>query len=360
MKKIKPNKNEGGITLITLIVSIILLIILAAVTIKTVVGKESMIDISKEATNDYNIMQYREQIEEIRENVIQKYNLMGKNLNLGDLAKEMLEETTWIKTAEVNTDTNEDIIVTTEDGYVYQVYYNEGYGQRYIEYIGRDSKNSFPSLKYMYDKINASIVVNAKDENSGIEKVEIIHRGEVVGLEENVTGEITFKIEETGWYIIKVTSKVGKLKYAWTKIASTLAAPKIEVISEGENENGYYGKDKKEVVVRISTEDETVKGIYYTLEGAKTQEETYVEGKSVEVRIKESGRTVIYAHVVDTSEMISETKTYEVYYDDIRPEIEEITIRSGTEGENGWYTSDISLGIDKARDNIEIVRILCI
>ena len=48
--KVRPNKSEGGITLIALIIMIIILVILAAVTIRGITGHEGILDSSSEIT----------------------------------------------------------------------------------------------------------------------------------------------------------------------------------------------------------------------------------------------------------------------------------------------------------------------
>ena len=138
---IKHTQNEQGITLIALIVTIIILILLAAVSLKAITGEEGILKVSTDATEDYNILQYKEQIEQLRDSIILKYEMTGQNLTLERLAKEMEQETTWVKRATANTDkdiNNEDILVATIDGYIFQVYYDVSYGQKYVEYLGRE------------------------------------------------------------------------------------------------------------------------------------------------------------------------------------------------------------------------------
>ena len=144
MKNTKPNKqgsklpfinhtqNESGITLIALIVSIIILILLAAVSIKWVTGQEGILKVSSDATEDYNILQYKEQIENLRESIILKSEIAGESINLEKLTREMSKEATWIKSAIANVkegsgELNNDIIVITTDGYIFQLYYSDSF-----------------------------------------------------------------------------------------------------------------------------------------------------------------------------------------------------------------------------------------
>ena len=83
--------------------------------------------------------------------------MTGQNLTLERLAKEMEQETTWVKRATANTDkdiNNEDILVATIDGYIFQVYYDVSYGQKYVEYLGRENGNNIPTVVARYSNKN--------------------------------------------------------------------------------------------------------------------------------------------------------------------------------------------------------------
>ena len=68
--KVRPNKDEGGITLISLIVMIILLVILAAVTLRGVTGQEGILGSTTSAVQRYSIEEYREKIAETAQKTI--------------------------------------------------------------------------------------------------------------------------------------------------------------------------------------------------------------------------------------------------------------------------------------------------
>ena len=78
LPSIKHTQKEQGITLIAFAVTIILLILLAAVSIKAITGEESILKVSSNATEDYNILQYKEQIEQLRESIILKAEMTGE------------------------------------------------------------------------------------------------------------------------------------------------------------------------------------------------------------------------------------------------------------------------------------------
>ncbi len=63
-------KNEKGITLVALIVTIILLVILTAVVIRNITAGDNLIDSTMTAREEYNIKSYRQQIESVVQSVI--------------------------------------------------------------------------------------------------------------------------------------------------------------------------------------------------------------------------------------------------------------------------------------------------
>ena len=91
---------------------------------------------------------------------------------------EDMEEEDWIKTAVPNEEAK-DIIVTTTDGYIYQVYYDEETGKKEIDFIGKEDGEGIPEINASYDKKIATISANASCEG-GINRIELIYKGEVV------------------------------------------------------------------------------------------------------------------------------------------------------------------------------------
>ena len=249
-----------------------------------------------------------------------------------------MEKEDWIKSAVPNEEAK-DIIVTTTDGYIYQVYYDEETGKKEINYIGKEDGEGIPEITASYDKVKATITANAKCKG-GIKEIQLIYNGEIVQTQPGETAN--FKVEQTGWYEIKAIANNGKTISTWVRVSSTVIAPLIEVISDGEIENEWYGKDDKPVEVRINTDNTTVTRVYYKTN--KDEEFQYIEGREATLTISESGRTIIYAYVTDKQENESEQTNKEIKYDNIHPEVGEIKIE-GTKGiidgvETGWYTSE--------------------
>jgi len=63
MKSIgKPKNLERGITLISLIITILIMIILAALVLRAVTGDNDLIGVTTEGTENYKISEYKEMI----------------------------------------------------------------------------------------------------------------------------------------------------------------------------------------------------------------------------------------------------------------------------------------------------------
>ena len=279
----------------------------------------------------------------------------------------MNKETTWVKNSSANVnreDTNDDIIVTTVEGYIYQIYYDEVTEQKFIEYVGKENKGVLPNLKTSYNKEKATLsaeVTNTSDVE--VDKIELIYRGEV--LETKNDAKVTFSnLQYTGWYMVRVTAVSGQMRYAWIRVSSTVIAPKIEIISEGKPVNGWFGADQKPLIVKISTDNPTAKGITYFIAGAISKDNTRVEGKEVtlekelqkDVGITVSGTITITAWVDDgEGGNESETATVDINYDNIKPTLAETITpeKSGT-----WYNSqEVKISLANSTDeNSKVAR----
>ena len=107
----KTSRREKGITLIALIVTIIVLLILAGVTISSVVGNQGIIGKTKDSTSKYTQRQAEEQVALL----MQEYTIDNaeKGTKLEDFLKEKKEDGT-ITDYKVNNDGTAEI---TKDGY---------------------------------------------------------------------------------------------------------------------------------------------------------------------------------------------------------------------------------------------------
>ena len=336
-------KEERGLTLIALIVMTIILVILSAVAIRGITGDEGIIVGTETATENYVIEQYREQIQQLVQSIILKDSLVGKITTVTSMAEDM-EEEEWIKSAVPNEE-NGDIIVTVDAGYIYQVIYDEETGETDVEYVGKEDGTEMLTLTARYDKSTGIIEVQASCDG-GIARIELIYKGETV--QEVTSDTANFEVEETGWYQVKATANNGKTRYVNVRVTGKLEGPIIAITSNGEQENGWYGKDNIPVEVTISTENAETVGIYYKKN--TDTDYTYVEGKSTVLTINTVGRTVIYAYAVDASGAESEISSLEVKYDNVAPTIGAAAL-SPEVPESGWHTTDVEISLPDMSDS---------
>ena len=185
MKKFKTNKhrayalNSRGITLISLVLMIIILVILSAVVIR-IVTNDNLIGTTTNATENYKIQEYKEMISSEITSCIQNSMLRGETASLGDIANWLSEKTDWTKSSTPYDDTS-DILLTTTDGYVFQIYYSSAYGVFYVEYIGKGNEDEFPKLTASYSRSSQEITADATGGNGGIEYIEVYYKGEKIG-----------------------------------------------------------------------------------------------------------------------------------------------------------------------------------
>ena len=117
----KTLKNERGITLIALVVTIIVLLILAGVTINAVFGENGLIKQVEIAKEKNTIASYQDEVD--RALLAAKTICIAENRN-GDIlleAKKELEQSTLFKDATFSEISNGEFTINTKDGYLVTV-----------------------------------------------------------------------------------------------------------------------------------------------------------------------------------------------------------------------------------------------
>ena len=164
VKIMKARKHEGGITLIALVITIIILVIISAIVIKTITGDNDLLATTTAAADKYKISEYKEMISAQVTGVIQANMMKGEGTTLGDIAEALEEKLPQVTTANVYADdsmANEDILVTMEDGYVFQVFYSDLYNVFFVEFIGKGNETDFPSVSASYSKTQEKATISA-------------------------------------------------------------------------------------------------------------------------------------------------------------------------------------------------------
>ena len=278
--KQKQMKQEGGITLIALIITIIVLVILAAVTLNSIFGS-NIVGIATNGAINYAEEQQKE---------------LGMLNDVSDLL------------GDITGDTDRPMSPT-------------------ITLSGTKGNNDIYT-----SNVTVTISINKGLEQTGTIKLHYkINDGEEQITEEDVNFEVSE--EGTTTIIAWTENEKGNLSDNYeTSFTINKTAPSMPTISlngtEGENE--YYITD---VGVTINAGDTTdVASIKYKVEGANTIEETEATGTTANFDITADGTSTITAYIINTAGLTSEEITQVVNKDATVPSTATIAV-SGEPGE---------------------------
>ena len=191
-------KKENGITLIALVITIIILLILAGVTINWIMGDNSLFDRVELATQetkraeiieyldltltDEQITGYKNTVGAIITKTHEKVSENGKN-DLKDIAKEV--EVMNLETKQINENEQEYYFFVVADGDIYRV------GANGAKYIGRKSNEQIElqegEIKFVYSDTNLTNkdVIVKIDTTNQLEGAKIVYRINYNGVASN-------------------------------------------------------------------------------------------------------------------------------------------------------------------------------
>ena len=124
-------KNQSAITLIALVITIIVLLILAGITISTLIGKNGIINYTLEAKQKTQLKSIEEQAEMLKQEVIIENTKQGKDITREDIINHIVEEMKIpqknVEGNLIRTEDNEYEIMVKEDNTIEVVNQGEGY-----------------------------------------------------------------------------------------------------------------------------------------------------------------------------------------------------------------------------------------
>ena len=278
--KVKPIKQEGGITLIALIITIIVLVILAAVTLNSIFGS-NIIGLATNGAINYAEEQQKE---------------LGMLNDVSDLLGDITGDTDRPMSPSISlngTKGNNDIYTSN---------------------------------------VTVTISINKGLEQTGTIKLHYkINDGEEQITEEDVSFEVSE--EGTTTIIAWTENEKGNLSNnAETSFTINKTAPSTPTINLNgtEGENGYYISDVGVTINAGNTAD--VASIKYKVEGANPIEETEATGTTTNFDITQDGTSTITAYIINNAGLTSEEITQEVNKDATVPSTSTIAL-SGEAGE---------------------------
>lgn len=135
-------KENKGITLIVLVITIIVLLILAGISIATLTGDNGILNKASTASEETKKKEYEEVLKiignKLRIDKIQ--NNWDSKTYLDEFEKQIPKEEIF-QEANINRKNEETIIVITKEGYAYKITENK------IEFIGKQGETSPPQLQ---------------------------------------------------------------------------------------------------------------------------------------------------------------------------------------------------------------------
>ena len=137
-KEYSKNKQENGITLIALVVTIVVMLILAGITIQTAIGDGGIINLANEAKEQQIIASYKDRIGIVGVNWSLN-RALDDSVTVDDLWQDM-QDAKIINNKETDVekvDENGNYIITVPEGYKFQIHINE-YDDLEIDYIGKE------------------------------------------------------------------------------------------------------------------------------------------------------------------------------------------------------------------------------
>ena len=308
----KGTKTQG-ITLIALVVTIIILLILAGITIGTLLGENGIITRATKAREEYKIAEAKEKLSlvlldagiEKRANI--KYN---QDAFLDKFIKDNLE----------GSKIRGDIAIV--DGYAFNL---DRSVPKIGEYLGKEEELVFPDLivntQISDNKDSAIITIVTQEKKNGISKIEVILDGDVVHTYDNYNNtkdEITesYTTDKNGVYTIKA---YGNLPTTETTKVEGIISP---VIYEPNGSEQYA----KEFQVKVSTSEanEKVKSIKYqwtnsTAEPAKDSFTETVANGGMVTKNKLTGKYYLWTLLETESSATRTGKSEAFYFDNTGP-----------------------------------------
>ena len=256
----------AGITLVALVVTIVVLLILAGITLVYVFGDNGIFGQASKAKIQTEIAKARERLEivlgsaKIEKHTNSKYN---ENEYLDEYIISQIKEVEII----------DDIVIV--DGYTFEL---DRSAPKIGEYLGKKEELVFPELNISElvlatDKKMASFTITAREKENGISKIEILQEGHVIKTYEydNEKNEIneTYIAKQNGKYIVRVYAKYSISKSIDVQVI-------ISSVDFEPNGNEEYKKEHSTKIITNETIDKIVSIKYqWTNSTVEPLEETF-------------------------------------------------------------------------------------
>ena len=245
--KIKNNmylNNKRGITLIALVVTIVVILILAGITIQTAIGDGGIINLANEAKEQQIIASYKDRIGIVGVNWSLN-RALDDSVTVDDLWQDM-QDAKIINNKETDVekvDENGNYIITVPEGYKFQIHINE-YDDLEIDYIGKEDNllpyiNEIKVINQTSNSVELQVSVSRlnngtlnyyyKEKDAPDEDYQLV-KGDTTDLTATITGltdKTTYEIKieatnENGTTEKEIEVLIGELKGTVTQKGETV------------------------------------------------------------------------------------------------------------------------------------------
>ncbi|MCI8272593.1 MAG: hypothetical protein HFJ55_00730 [Clostridia bacterium] len=342
MYKVNYMKEHQGITLIALVVTLIVLLILAGVSIALLLGENGIIIQATQAKENSKEAEAREKLELT---LLSAYN--EKILNIKYNQNEFLDNiiTNEIEGAEVKGD------IAVVDGYAYEL---DRSVPKIGRFLGKSKDLIFPeveaTVELAADAKTAVITITAIEEKKGINKIEIWQAGEKLDeftyddLKEEIKKEYT--VNQNGKYTIKAYANIMNSKTI--DVEGIVATVKFEP-----NGNEEWKKEHTTKITIQETGDRVVNAKYqWTDSVVEPEEDTFTKNFKSGDTITENevtGKYYLWTMIETKSGQKTKWRSEAFFFDNEGPNITSFT--SEKYSEDGIILSataqDVGLGTVK-------------
>ena len=264
-KEYSKNRQENGITLIALVVTIIVMLILAGITIQTTIGDGGIIDLAKQSKEEQLIASYKDRIGIVGINWSLN-RALDDSVTIDGLWQDM-QDVKIINNKETDVekvDERGNYIITVPEGYKFHIHINE-YDDVEIDYIGKEDEllpyiNEITVISQTTNSVELQVSVSRlnggtlnyyyKEKGESDENYQLIKRdtteltASIRGLTDKTTYEIKVEATNENGTTEKITEVfIGELKGSITQKGETIwsnGTASIHLETEAQNLSILY------------------------------------------------------------------------------------------------------------------------
>ena len=216
-RKMKQNYSQNGITLISLVITIIIIVILAGVALNATLGEDGLIKKAQQARDLQKMQEGKEKLELELNDILMDAMLNKKTLTINEL-KERLDQLNWVSNIESSGTDSFNIVIG--NNFVYEITSTQD-GKFDITGQGKDNGEPWPTISLeqlpaqgnIDEKIQIKVIATV-EETSVTKKVQKVINNTTGEENEYVSGGIIFEVVGNGTYEFEAIADNGKTRKA--------------------------------------------------------------------------------------------------------------------------------------------------